>query len=106
MINYIIIYYSAVEYYLLHYVLKHYDIQKQRKKFQISNKELDYLEIYKYRQPDKKRCLSLTFCHPASLTISIPRMFQSKFCERRRSALFFFISHKYFCAAEPQPVIQ
>ena len=38
---------AAVEYYLLHYVLKQYAIQKRRKKDQISNKELDYLEIYK-----------------------------------------------------------
>ena len=28
---------AAVEYYLLHYVLKQYDIQKQRKKDQISD---------------------------------------------------------------------
>ena len=39
---------AAVEYYLLHYVLKQYAIQKRRKKDQISNKELDYLEIYKW----------------------------------------------------------
>ena len=38
---------AAVEYYL-HYVLKQYDIQELRKKDQISNKELDYLEIYKW----------------------------------------------------------
>ena len=37
---------AAVEHHLLHYVLKQYDIQKRRKKDQISNKELDYLEIY------------------------------------------------------------
>ena len=34
---------AAVKYYVLHYVLKQYDIQKRRKKDQISNKELDYL---------------------------------------------------------------
>ena len=39
---------AAVEYYLLHYVLKQYDNQKRRKKYQISNKELDYLEIDKW----------------------------------------------------------
>ena len=39
---------AAVEYYLLRYVLKQHDIQKRRKKDQISNKELDYLEIYKW----------------------------------------------------------
>ena len=45
---------AAVEYYLLHYVLKHYAIQKRRKKDQISNKELDYLEIYKWDNMIKK----------------------------------------------------
>ena len=38
---------AAVEYNLLHYVLRQYDIRKRRGKDQISNNELDYLEIYK-----------------------------------------------------------
>ena len=45
---------AAVGYYLLHYVLKQYDIQKRREKDQISNKELDYLKIYKWDNMIKK----------------------------------------------------
>ena len=45
---------AAVEYYLLHYALKQYVIHKRRKKEHISNKVLDYLEIYKWDNMRKK----------------------------------------------------
>ena len=58
---------AAVEYYLLHYVLKQYDIQKRRKKDQISNKELDYLEIYKWDNMIKN---NIFLYHSATLDLS------------------------------------
>ena len=61
---------AAVEYHLLHYLLKQYDIQKQRKKDQISNKELDYLEIYKWDNMIKKSYVS----------IDIPNIMKTRKC--------------------------
>ena len=58
---------AAVEYYLLHYVLKQYAIQKLRKKDQISNKELDYLEIYKWDNMIKN---NIFLWHSATLDLS------------------------------------
>ena len=57
----------AAEYYLLHYVLKQYDIQKRRKKDQINNKELDYLQINKWDNMIKN---NIFLQHSATLDLS------------------------------------
>ena len=84
---------AAVEYYLLHYVLKQYAIQKRRKKDQIGNKELDYLEIYNWDNKKKKIFLQ----HSATLDLS---QYLYHECSSQ-SFVQKVVLHKYFCAAEP-----
>ena len=84
---------AAVEYYLLHYVLKQYAIQKRRKKDQIGNKELDYLEIYNWDNKKKKIFLQ----HSATLDLS---QYLYHECSSQ-SFVQEVVLHKYFCAAEP-----